>query len=56
MLLNLFCFIGVARWYENSVVEKDENEDKAVGSAAGEWNGRDQLGSPGPKIELAPIS
>ena len=56
MLLNLFCFIGVARWYENSVVEKDENEDKADESAAGEWNGRDEVGSPGSKIELAPIS
>ena len=56
MLLNLFCFIGVARWYENSVVQNDENEGKADGSAAGEWNDRVELGSPGAKIELTPIT
>ena len=54
MLLNLFCFIGVARWYENSIVQKDENEGNADGSAAGEWADRDKFGSPGAKIELTP--
>ena len=56
MLLNLICFIGVARWYENSVVQNDESEGKADGSAAGEWNDRVELGSPGAKIELTPIT
>ena len=56
MLLNLFCFVGVARWYENSMVQRDENEGNADGAAASEWTDRDELGSPGAKIELTPIT
>ena len=59
MLLNLFCFIGVARWYENSVAREDEsnkvNDDVDVPAALGD--GRDELGSPpGARIEMTPIT
>ena len=58
MLLNLFCFIGVARWYENSVAREDELKANGdVDGPAALGDGRDELGSPpGARIEMTPIT
>jgi len=42
MLLNLFCFVGVARWYENSF-PRDNNSKEGTGEGTGA------------KLEMTPI-